>query len=235
MSDSAQDVHPAGGIEPFVAKYRGAWPEWAIAEVFVPVAERERASAWLALQFEWQEAAWGGSDPRPGEAKLGWWMEELHGWSQGRRRHPLGTALQGASPHWGAMAAALPSLQGSRERPRDAAESRAALEPAAQAAAAVEASLFRSAADASAVTHGWLHARLARHAEGALPLQAMTAADPAAAWRDELLSQWPRMAGGPVARRIELALARRRLARGDAAAPLAPWTALYTGWRAARD
>ena len=48
------------------------WPEWHVAEVFVPRrAARTGASAWFALRQELTDAAWGGSDPRPGEAKLG--------------------------------------------------------------------------------------------------------------------------------------------------------------------
>ena len=81
-------------LQAFLAKWRARWPEWAVAEVFVPAAQRERAQAWFALRDELGDAAWGGQDPLPGDAKLGWWAEELDGWSRGARRHPLGLALQ---------------------------------------------------------------------------------------------------------------------------------------------
>lgn len=101
----AQDQHapgpPAQGqpvqeqaLQDFAGKWRARWPEWSVAEVFVPRAQRGVAVAWAALQQELTDAAWGGTDALPGEAKLGWWMEELQGWRQGRRRHPLGLALQ---------------------------------------------------------------------------------------------------------------------------------------------
>ena len=64
----------------FLDKWRERWPEWSVAEVFIPAHDREMAVAWFALLQELTDAAWGGSDPRPGEAKLGWWAEELLGW-----------------------------------------------------------------------------------------------------------------------------------------------------------
>src|SRR5690606_31719469 len=158
------------------AKWRGRWPEWAIAEVFLQAPWRTSAQAWFTLLQALGDAAWGGDDPRPGEAKLGWWAEELQGWARGARRHPLGRLLapraaswpawfarrrglgaaagggddrrpgearlgwwaeelqgwaRGARRHplgrllapraasWPALAAALPTLQASRARPRD--------------------------------------------------------------------------------------------------------------------
>ena len=50
----------------FTEKWRARWPEWRVAEVFVPVEQRERAIAWFALRQELADAAWGGNDPRPG-------------------------------------------------------------------------------------------------------------------------------------------------------------------------
>ena len=87
-------------LQGFLGKWRARWPEWAIAETFIPEAQREVAQAWLALREEISEAAWGGQDPRPGDAKLGWWTEELMGWSRGARRHPLGQVLQKRAAPW---------------------------------------------------------------------------------------------------------------------------------------
>ena len=61
-------------LDSFLDKWRTRWPEWAVAQAFVPPAQRDIALAWAALQQELTDAAWGGSDPRPGEAKLAWWM-----------------------------------------------------------------------------------------------------------------------------------------------------------------
>ena len=98
-------------LQAFLAKWRARWPEWAVAEVFVPAAQRERAQAWFALRDELGDAAWGGQDPLPGDAKLGWWAEELDGWSRGARRHPLGLALQRVQAPWDNLAACLPALR----------------------------------------------------------------------------------------------------------------------------
>ena len=60
------DASVAGDPAAFVAKWRGAWPEWSLVEGFIPIAQRPVVDAWQALQFEWQEAAWRGDDARPG-------------------------------------------------------------------------------------------------------------------------------------------------------------------------
>lgn len=228
MSDAG--IVPVGDDAAFVAKWRGAWPEWALVERFVPAAERELAQAWQACQFELQEAAWGGADARPGEAKLGWWVEEFAGWSQGRRRHPLGARLQRRATSWARLATALPTLAASRGRPTDAEQARAQVAPVADAVAALEAELFGVRADPAAVAAAWLHARLARHPGHAVPLAVASAH----AWAGDLARCWPDTRGLAPSRRIELALARARLAHGDASAPRGPIAALWAGWRAAR-
>src|SRR5688572_15525503 len=103
----------------FTDKWRARWPEWSVAEVFVPGDQRETVLAWMSLLQELTDAAWGGSDPRPGEAKLGWWLEELQGWSRGIRRHPLGQVVQKLPVPWPRLAGSLPQLRDSRERPVD--------------------------------------------------------------------------------------------------------------------
>ena len=227
---TGEGVLPDGDVGAFIAKWRGAWPEWTIVERFVPAAERERAAAWHACQFELQEAAWGGADARPGEAKLGWWVEEFAGWAQGRRRHPLGARLQRHAASWPRLATALPTLAASRSRPTDAAYARAQIAPVADAVAAVEAELLGGRADPAAIAAAWLHARLARHPDHAVPLDV----DGAPAWAADLARHWPDARGLAPSRRIELALARARLARGDGSAPRGPVAALRAGWRAAR-
>lgn len=231
----------ADALDSFIGKWRARWPEWSVAEVFVPPTQRTVALAWASLQQELADAAWGGSEARPGEAKLLWWQEELQGWALGRRRHPLGSLLQRMPAPWAALAAALPALRDSRDRPRDALEAFSQLLPLATAAAAIEQALFAGAqADAAIarlVSATWLQARLARDG-AAVPLTALArvgAGDAAASWRDELLRDWPTARHASRPRRLWAAIARARLAQGSADRPLAAWVALWAAWRAARD
>lgn len=225
-------------LETFTGKWRARWPEWSVAEVFVPLAQRATALAWAALQQELTDAAWGGSDPRPGEAKLAWWQEELHGWSRGRRRHPLGIGLQRQLAPWAQLAAALPALRDSRERPRDENDAFAALQPFAVAVATVDAALFDGQGDAvMLIAANLLQQRLLHDAHAAAPLSVLAragAGDVAAIWAEALNQRWPAAAGAPRPRRLWAALARTRVQRGDATRPLPTLTALWTAWRAAR-
>lgn len=245
QADEARDAGhgaaaPEDALASFIGKWRARWPEWALAETFVPVAQRQTALAWAALQQELADAAWGGRDARPGELKLGWWLEELQGWSQGRRRHPLGQALQRLPAPWAALAAALPSLVETRERPLDYADATSQLDTYAAALAAVDAALFGAApaaGDAAVASAGLLHARLAHEGESAVPLGVLarvgeTAAT--AAWAEELRRHWPAEPAATRPRRLWAALALARLRAGDAARPLSPWRALFSAWRGAR-
>lgn len=227
-------------LESFIRKWRARWPEWSVAEVFVPPAQRTVALAWASLQQELTDAAWGGSDPRPGEAKLAWWQEELQGWALARRRHPLGITLQRQPAPWAALATALPTLRDSRERPLDSATAFAQLMLLASAASAIEQVLFdgpqTDPATARLIGATWLQARLARDGEAAVPLSALARGngDAETSWRNELLREWPAAGGATRPRRLWAAIAHARLAHGDAARPLAAWAALWTGWRSAR-
>lgn len=224
-------------LESFVGKWRVRWPEWAVAEAFVPRDQRVAAAAWMSLLQELTDAAWGGSDPRPGEAKLGWWAEELQGWPRGMRRHPLGQVLQSFPAPWAAVAAALPPLRDSRERPIDATEASAQLGPLAAAASTVEQVLFDGPAHADRViVASLLHMRLAHHPADAAPLQVLARAGEGGAldlWSRQLASQGlPGSAARP--RRVLAALGRARLQRGEPVQPLPLPRALWVAWRAAR-
>ncbi len=235
MSASAS-VHDEA-LDSFLDKWRARWPEWGVAQVFVSPELHDTALAWAALQQELTDAAWGGNDARPGEAKLAWWMEELQGWSRGLRRHPLGSALQKLPAPWPVLAASIPSLRESRERPRDREDAFSTLQPFAQAVVEVEAALFGGSSDGlPLVQAGLLHARLANTGESAVPLSVLARAGEGATtrvWATELLDHWP-LAQAARPRRLWAALARQRLRRGDAALPLPPWSALWTAWRGAR-
>ncbi|MFC5577815.1 phytoene/squalene synthase family protein [Lysobacter niabensis] len=236
MSESVSKNEAIGS---FIDKWRARWPEWAIAEVFVPREHRDPAVAWMALLQELTDAAWGGSDPRPGEAKLGWWAEELHGWPRGIRRHPLGQVLQKFPVAWGQLAGSLSSLPGSRERPVDVEDAFAQLRGFAETVAVVEQALFGgSAPDAvGVVTLGLLHQRLAHHPGDAAPLQVLAQAGEGTAiaeWTRQLASRFSTRSGATQPRRLLAALAQARLRRGEAVRPVPALPALWATWRAAR-
>ena len=215
-------------LDDVLHKWRARWPEWQVAEAFVPVAQRQCALAWLALLGEFADAAWNGSDPTPGAAKLGWWAEELSGWARGVRRHPLGKVLQPLPAPWAALAAGLPVLAASRTQIGDLASAVAGLAPFTQAFSDVSAVLFDVVSPAAGASTAWvlLGERALRQAPGGTPGEISARG----------LLQQARTAGGSRPVRIHAALVRARLQRMDAGRdPVPPgWRALLTAWRAAR-
>ncbi len=212
----------------FFDKWRARWPEWPVAEAFIPQEQRELAMAWLALRSELADAAWSGSDPTPGAAKLGWWTEELFGWAQGARRHPLGIALQKHPVHWDALASGIPALRSSRTLVGEVAPAVKCLEPFATGLAQVSAGLFGAAAEASVWT-----TTIVLLGERALR-QPPSGTSGEVSARGLLLQ--PRFDGRSRPERIHAALVRGRLQRTVAGKPpaLTRWSALLTAWRAAR-
>lgn len=230
----------------FVDKWRQRWPEWRIADVFIAPSQRELALAWFALRQELLDAAWAGSDPRPGEAKLAWWAEELDGWARGRRRHPLGLTLQRHAAPWSQLAMAAASLPATRDAASNTDVAASALTPFARATTGIDAVLFAVAKPASATdaVPGLLAEKIFLLADAAAPLQMRARLGPASehalarAWANDLLQDDQRPGGSPPAR-ILAALERRRLQRFAQGAPrLQPvphWASLWTIWRAARE
>ncbi|MGY0559658.1 MULTISPECIES: phytoene/squalene synthase family protein [unclassified Luteimonas] len=212
--------------EDFTAKWRRRWPEWGIAEAFVPASQREIALAWLSLQNELAEAAWGGEDPTPGLAKLAWWHEELEGWAKGGRRHPLGASLQRLPAPWTGLARALSVLPSTRGQ--DAATAQPVLANLADALDVCEAGLFGEAEDrgepaADATTSALLAARAL-----------LTGSREDAGW---LLERWPRGASGSRPGRLHRALLRARLLAlqaGRREQQLSGWRVLGASWSAVR-
>lgn len=216
-------------LDSFLAKWRAQWPEWGVAETFLPAAQRQSADAWLALRGELTEAAWGGDDPAPGAAKLAWWQEELAGWARGLRRHPLGLALQKLPLDWAALAASLPALRASRSPEGERATALRGLAPFAQAQATLAARLFdvASPASAQATADALLAEWVLRLPERGVP---------AAGTDLPSLLALPPLRGGTRVERIHAALVRgrlRRLVRGKAG-PVPPLAALVAAWGAAR-
>lgn len=198
-----------------LADWRTRWPEWEIAENFIAEGSREAAIAWFMLLSQLAEAAWGGSDPTPGLAKLGWWQEELRGWSKGLRRHPLGLALQKQSVTWSAFADSLGVL---RDRELGAADEQAAavaLQSFLSAIRRVERQLFGEAARDSDPL------QLLRTLRVSIGL-------PVAAAKVRR--------GGPGPRQVfdMLAMARASAARKGDAIVLSRWRTLLLAWRAGR-
>lgn len=221
-------------LQGFLDKWRARWPEWRVAEAFVPMPERERAAAWLSLRDELGQAAWGGEDPRPGDAKLAWWAEELDGWARGRRRHPLGVLLQKVAAPWDTLAACLPALRASRERPAGLDAALFMLEPYAEALAGVSQHLFESQAPAPArnVVVSLLAERLLLNASGVTPLGDLDVRG----WARGLLDQWPPPGDGTRPGRVHAAIVRGRLSRfADGKSPTMPAISVaLAAWRAAR-
>jgi phytoene/squalene synthetase len=235
----------AEALAGFVDKWRERWPEWRVAEVFVPHQQREACAAWFALQQELAEAAWGGSDPLPGEAKLGWWAEELQGWARGRRRHPLGLVLQRRPAPWLQLAASLPALVASREVAADAGQAAEQLLPVARAIAAIDEGLFDVATGIDAATCVLMATQLQSRGDAAASLKlrarvgsAMGDGALARAWAADLLETWVAVNREARPPRIRRALLRERLRRFAAGHPrLQPLPALITlrtAWAAAR-
>lgn len=222
MNDSAS-------LDSFLDKWRTQWPEWSVVEVFLPVAQRLPARAWLALRNELAVAAWGGDDPTPGAAKLGWWEEELAGWARGARRHPLGLALQKLPLDWAMLAAAVPVLCASRSPEGDRSAALRGLEPFARAQAELSARLFDAASPAP--VQAMAEALLAEWV-----LQLPERGVPAAGTDIPSLLRLPALPGGPRVERIHAALVRARLGRltRGTGGPVPAPVALLAGWRAAR-
>lgn len=215
-------------LDSFLDKWRERWPEWPVAETFVPAAQRELAVAWFALLQEFEDAMNIAGDPLPANAKLGWWGEELRDWSRRRSRHPLGRLLEPHIAPWADLAEALPVLIALREPwpDRDAAFVR--VQPLAKAILAVEAALFDSRVDAAAmqaVGAQWLAARLLGAGQGdGLP---------------GLLERWPaRVPAASLPRRLWALLARdrvqARVRSGGEPRRISRLRLLWRAWKAAR-
>lgn len=241
---SRVDGAPHDALAAFAGKWRARWPEWTIAEVFVPRSQRDAALAWAVLQQELTDAAWGGSDPLPGEAKLLWWQEELRGWAAGRRRHPLGSVLQRIPAPWTELSGVLPALAAARERPHDLEHARSTLVPFARVVATIDGHVSGGGgtgsvaeADVAAVTATLLHARSQIDGDGHVPLTLLAQAgdaDPVALHTRQLAGDWPVAAATTRIRRLWAALSRARLERAGPRSTLPHWRALMVAWRAAR-
>jgi hypothetical protein len=218
----------------FVEKWRARWPEWELAQVFIPAAHRPLVEAWFSLLQELTDAAWGGGDPTPGLAKLAWWQEELGGWAKGARRHPLGARLQSRPAPWLELGRALPDLRALREGDGDG-EAGAGLSPEVTAAdQGVQAGAAFAAAVAGCeealfggrVVDGAGVAAVLASLLGERELLRAASIDPMPVGD---------RAGRPASRPrgVQAALVAARIARPGS--PVPPLRALFAAWRGARQ
>jgi len=223
------DAIPHAPAQEFIAKWRERWPEWGIAEVFIPAAQRSLVAAWFALLQELALAAWAGSDPAPGLAKLAWWQDELNGWAKGRRRHPLGERLLAQPLPWAQLAQALNGLSVSRDTVPDNTAAAVDLVPLAQALMACEALLFEHTPPGAADHRLHLLDLLVEQSllRGDAPVSVRLLAEHAGL---------PRIAR-PRPRRLQSAILGGRLRQLHLGHPQRPpplWQSLLRAWRAAR-
>lgn len=218
-------------LDSFLDKWRNRWPEWTVAEPFIPERHRSLTLAWFSLLQEFEDIMNIAGDPLPADAKLAWWQQELRDWSEQRSRHPLGRLLEPVHAPWATLADNVSAVQAARERPVTLDAALAQLQPFAEALVQVEAALFGRAArhDARAVAVQWLAARL-HAAASAHPVELDVAQ-----WRAQLLQQWPAKAALARPHRVWSRLARLRLVREHAGmgAYAPPLQQLWHSWRAA--
>lgn len=217
-----------GPLDGFIDKWRARWPEWAIAEAFLPAAQRPRAAAWFALLQEFRDAAWSGAEPAPGLAKLAWWQEELRGWSRGARRHPLGEALQRLEADWESLARALAALPATRDA-HGGRDDVAALRTWTVGVLACEADLFSGAEPPPDAVAACVDAQRVERALARGDLDAALDQQPALDRPAAALTR---------PRRLHQAVLRERLRLTRADDPglrrVPPLRMLWAGWRAAR-
>ncbi len=80
-------------FDDYLAQWREAGPQRALAWLFLRHDERACFGALAALEHEWLKAVHEIREPQVAAAKLGWWHEEVQRASQGQARHPLTQAL----------------------------------------------------------------------------------------------------------------------------------------------
>ncbi|AAW75954.1 phytoene/squalene synthase family protein [Xanthomonas oryzae pv. oryzae] len=222
----------SSALDSFLDKWRTRWPEWSVAEPFIPQLQRPLAAAWFALLQEWEDIMNIAGDPLPADAKLAWWQQELRDWSNQRSRHPLGRVLEPVRAPWAALADTLPAMQTARVQPQSLQQALGTLHAFAEAVVAVEAVLFARTqpGDGAAVAVQWLDARQRVAGDSAAPGGVATAA-----WRIQLLQAWPRKVALARPHRVWSRLARLRLQRalsGRTAYP-PPLQQVWHSWRAA--
>lgn len=255
MGETSPAATQAEALPHFFAKWQAREPEMAIAEVFVPTADKARFRAWGAMLYELRETLFELSDARVSDVKTAWWADELIGIGQGRTRHPLSAVLVETRAPWAALGRALLEHGVSQPRASSTEEAIHALLPVAQAVVAVESALFSTASGetptARALAVHWLLQRLppglAAEDQARIPMHlyarhGLTAAQLAEGQGDALLRDWaaelltvlPDVRGAAPLRRFRTEFDRTRLARLKAGRGFSTPPAIGTLWRAWR-
>lgn len=86
------------GLQGYIEKWLATQPQQRAALAFVDPGKYPGHVALAALEQEWLGAAYGIGEAQVAAAKLGWWVEELHGASDDGGQHPL-TQVLFASDH----------------------------------------------------------------------------------------------------------------------------------------
>ena len=221
-------------LDSFLQKWRERWPEWEVAERFIPQSQHRQVLAWFALLQEFEDIMNISGDPLPADAKLAWWQQELRDWDGQRSRHPLGRLLEPVRAPWAALAETLPALQQARLAPQSLPQGLAMLQAFAAAVVAVERVLFErdadAADDATALAVQWWFARVQAGGAAACPANLDEAG-----WKRQLLKAWPSKPALARPHRVWSRLARLRLQRELAGKPVyaPPLQQLWHSWRAA--
>lgn len=160
MSESAFDD--------YLAQWRDASPQRALAWLFLRPDERACFGALAALLHEWRKAVREVRESQVAGVKLGWWREEMQRATQGQARHPLTQALFADPrirsiplPYWVAPVDAAVGLL-ALPSPANVAAQREAEAPFANAVAALEThAWFGEGVDAARMSQAVLLAGLA--------------------------------------------------------------------------
>lgn len=231
-------VADTSALDSFLQKWRHRWPEWSVAETFVPAPRRDVVVAWFALLQEFEDAMNIAGDTLPADAKLAWWGEELRSWVQHRSRHPLGRLLEPVRAPWNGLAEALPDLIEARSHAVDGETASTRLQRYGHAVAAIEGVLLGRVATPDAVVTQLLAQRLSEGQAIVPDRVSDERGSPQVRAAHGLLSRWPDNAGGARERRMFARLARARLQRlartGHPAEAPSRMRLLFTVWRAAR-
>jgi phytoene synthase len=92
-------------FDDYLAQWRGASPERAVAWLFLRPGERACFGAVAALEHEWLKVVHEAREPQVAATRLGWWREEMQRAPQGQARHPLTQGLFATSRASGVPAA----------------------------------------------------------------------------------------------------------------------------------
>jgi len=220
-------------------KWLQRWPQWPVLERFIETPQQRLISvAWFSLLQEYEDIFNVAGDPTPADAKLAWWVEELHDWSRQRSRHPLAKVLQPLPVPWGTLADILPELIAARRQPDNAVQARTVLYPFAHTVASIENALFSagstqpSPANVVMVINQLLAQRSQILGAAAMPLEFNQLSH----WQHGVLDSLTIRKSSPRPRRLYASLARLHLKAqlAQKVKTVYPLQVLWHGWRAAQ-